>query len=149
MFKHILVPTDGSDLAKAAVRKAVQFAKTIGAQVTQVIVDEPFPMIAVDDPLVYLQTQEQYQEATRKRAAAVLKFGEEYARSEGVKVSSLHLYDAAIYEGIITAARDNRCDLILMASHGRRGIAALVLGSTTYKVLTHTMLPVMVWRGTS
>jgi nucleotide-binding universal stress UspA family protein len=149
MFKHILVPTDGSELAKAALRKAVQFAKSIGAQLTQVIVDEPFAVIAVDDPLVYLHTQEQYQEATRKRAAEVLKFGEEYAQSEGVRINSVHVYDPVIYLGIITTAKEHRCDLIFMASHGRRGIAALVLGSTTYKVLTHTTLPVLVWRGTN
>jgi nucleotide-binding universal stress UspA family protein len=149
MFKHILVPTDGSELAKAAIRKAVQFAKSIGAQVTQVIVDEPFQLIAVDDPLVYLHTQEQYLEATRKRAEAILRFGEEHAQSQGVKINSLHVYDAVIYQGIIETAKKNACDLILMASHGRRGIAALVLGSTTYKVLTHTTLPVMVWRGTN
>lgn len=149
MFKHILVPTDGSELAKTALHKAIQFAKTIGAEVTQVIVDEPFQILGGDDPLVYLHTQEQYLEATRKRAEAVLKSGEEHAQSEGVKISSLHIYNPVIYQGIAETAKKNGCDLIFMASHGRRGIAALVLGSTTYKVLAHTTLPVMVWRGTN
>jgi nucleotide-binding universal stress UspA family protein len=148
MFKHILVPTDGSELAKAAIRKAIRLARTLGAQVTQVIIDEPFQIIAVDDPLIDLHTQEQYLEATRKRAEAVLRSGEEHAQSEGVKISSLHIYNPVIYQGITETAKKNGCDLIFMGSHGRRGIAALVLGSTTHKVLTHTTLPVMVWRGT-
>jgi nucleotide-binding universal stress UspA family protein len=149
MFKHILVPTDGSELAKTALRKAVRFAKTVGAEVTQVIVDEPFQILAVDDPMIYLQTQEQYLEATRKRAEVTLKSGEEHAQSEGVKISSLHIYHPVIYQGITETAKKNGCDLIFMASHGRRGIAAVVLGSTTHKVLAHTALPVMVWRSVS
>jgi nucleotide-binding universal stress UspA family protein len=147
MFKHLLIPTDGSDLSKAAVRKGIDFAKSIGAAVTQITVDEPYQIIAVDDPILWVHTQEQYMEATKKRAQQILKAGEEYAQSKGVKIVSLHEYHPVIYQGIVEAAKKAGSDLISMASHGRRGILALVLGSTTYRVLTHATIPVLVWRG--
>jgi nucleotide-binding universal stress UspA family protein len=146
MFKNILIPTDGSDLARAAVHRGIDLAKVFGAAVTQITVDEPFTMIAVDEPMLWVQTQEQYMRATAKRAETILKAGERYAESKGVKVTSLHAYDASIHEAILKAAKKAGCDLIVMGSHGRKGIAALILGSTTYKVLAHAPIPVFVNR---
>jgi nucleotide-binding universal stress UspA family protein len=144
MYKHLLIPTDGSELARNALTKGIDFAKSIGATATQITVDEPFQIIAADDPMIYLYTQEQYLKGTAKRAEAILKAGEEYARSKGVKIDSLHVYDAVIWKAIVEAAKKGQCDLIFMASHGRRGVVALVIGSTTYRVLTHTTIPVLV-----
>jgi nucleotide-binding universal stress UspA family protein len=146
MFKHILIPTDGSELARAAVRRGIDLAKILGAQVTQITVDEPFTMIAVEDPLLWVQTQEQYLRATAKRAETILKVGEQYAESKGIKVTSLHAYDASIHDAILQAAKKAGCDLIVMGSHGRKGVVALILGSTTYKVLAHAQIPVLVNR---
>jgi nucleotide-binding universal stress UspA family protein len=146
MFKHILLPTDGSEIARAAVRRGIDLAMTLGAEVTQVTVDEPFQMIAVEDPILWVQTQEQYLRATAKRAETVLKVGEEYAQSKGVRITSLHEYDVSIHDAILQAAKKAGCDLICMGSHGRRGLTALILGSTTYKVLSHSRIPVLVHR---
>jgi nucleotide-binding universal stress UspA family protein len=146
MFKHILLPTDGSEIARAAVRRGIDLAMTLGAEVTQVTVDEPFQMIAVEDPILWVQTQEQYLRATAKRAETILAVGERYAQSKGVKITSLHEYDASIQDAILQAAKRAGCDLICMGSHGRRGVAALILGSTTYKVLAHSTIPVLVHR---
>jgi nucleotide-binding universal stress UspA family protein len=146
MFKHILVPTDGSDLARAALRRGVDLAKIVGADVVQLTVDEPFNMIAVEDPILWVQTQQQYLDATAKRAEKILKAGEQYAESKGVKVTSLHEYDVSIHDTILRVAKKHGCDLIVMGSHGRKGIAALILGSTTYKVLAHAHIPVFVNR---
>jgi nucleotide-binding universal stress UspA family protein len=103
-------------------------------------------MIAVEDPILWVQTQEQYMRATAKRAEAVLKAGEQYAESRGVKVTSLHVYDASVPEAILQAAKKAGCDLIVMGSHGRKGVVALVLGSVTYKVLAKAHIPVLVHR---
>jgi nucleotide-binding universal stress UspA family protein len=146
MFKHILIPTDGSDQARVAMHRGIDLAKTFGAQVTLITVDEPFTMIAVEDPILWVQTQEQYMRATAKRAETLLKAGERYAESKGVKVTTLHAYDAAIHDAILRAAKKAGCDLIVMGSHGRKGLAALILGSTTYKVLAHAHIPVLVNR---
>jgi nucleotide-binding universal stress UspA family protein len=147
MFKQILIPTDGSQLAQAAVRKGVEFAKTLGATVTIVTVSPPFELIAVDDPLVAMHTMEEYRKAEAKKAADILRAGEEYAKTQGVPCRTQHVWDDPPYLGITRAAKENNCDLICMASHGRRGIAALILGSETQKVLTHSTIPVLVWRG--
>jgi nucleotide-binding universal stress UspA family protein len=146
MYKHILIPTDGSDLARAAMHRGIDLAKILGADVTLITVDEPFTMIAVEDPILWVQTQEQYMRATAKRAEAILKAGEQYAESKGVKVTSLHAYDASIHDAILKAAKKAGSDLIVMGSHGRKGVVALILGSTTYKVLAHSPIPVLVNR---
>jgi nucleotide-binding universal stress UspA family protein len=146
MFKHILIPTDGSDLARAAVRRGADLAKTFGADLIQLTVDEPFQIIAVDDPILWVQTQDEYLRATAKRAEKILKTGEQYAESRGVRITSLHEYDVSIHDAILKVAKKTGCDLIVMGSHGRKGVAALILGSTTYKVLAHAHIPVFVDR---
>ena|ERR1700674_2207980 len=144
MFKHLLVPTDGTALSSKAVRAAIDFAKTVNAAVTLITVSEPFHIIAVDDPVLLLQTEEEYLKASAQLAKKILKGGEDYAQSKGVRVDSLHVYEVAPYRAIVGASKG--CDLIFMASHGRKGIAALLLGSETQKVLTHAKIPVLVYR---
>jgi nucleotide-binding universal stress UspA family protein len=146
MFKSLLIPTDGTDLAKKAVRAGIDFAQFLGASVTLVTVSPPFLVIAVDDPVVYPELQRRFLEETEKAASERLKAGKEYAAAKGVAIQALHVRDASVYQGILAAAKQNKCDLVFMASHGRRGIVAVLLGSETLKVLTHSSIPVLVYR---
>jgi nucleotide-binding universal stress UspA family protein len=145
MFKHLLIPTDGSELGTRAVHAGIDFARSIGAAVTVITVSEPFHLLTVDDPFWYLQTEKLYLEATAKVAHKILKAAEDHAQSKGVKIDSLHVYHDDVHKAILEAARG--CDLVFMASHGRKGIVALVLGSVTAKVVTRAPIPVLVWRG--
>lgn len=145
MYHHILIPTDGSQISATAVEKTMAFARHAGAKVTVVTVTEPFQIFSVD-PMQISGTEPEYlqhakEQATRHLDDAVLiakRFG---VHCETVQVEHLHPYQA-----IIAVAAEKGCDLIAMASHGRRGVAALVLGSETIKVLTHSKLPVIVYR---
>jgi nucleotide-binding universal stress UspA family protein len=145
MFKHLLIPTDGSDLGTRAVHAGIDFARSIGATVTVITVSQPFHLLTVDDPFWYLQTEKMYLEATAKVAHKILKAAEDYAASKGVQTDTLHVYHDNVHKAILEAAKG--CDLIFMASHGHKGVVALVLGSVTAKVLTHSPIPVLVWRG--
>jgi nucleotide-binding universal stress UspA family protein len=146
MFKHLLIPTDGTDLSDKALRAGVGFAKSVGARVTLLTVSPPFQLIAVDDPIVYALTQEQFLKATEEAAKKVLKAGADYAASKAVPLEPLHVRDAAVYRAIIDTAKKKSCDLIFMASHGHRGIVAVLVGSETLKVLTHAPVPVLAYR---
>jgi nucleotide-binding universal stress UspA family protein len=148
MFKHLLIPSDGSELGTQAVHAGVDFAAWAKARVTIITVSEPFHLLTVDDPFFYVQAQEQYLEATAKFAQTLLAKAQSYAESKGVTADTLHVYDANVYKAILDAAAKG-CDLIFMASHGRRGISALLLGSVTNKVVTHSTLPVLVYRSTA
>jgi nucleotide-binding universal stress UspA family protein len=145
MFKNILVPTDGSDLAAKAVEQGVLFAKEIGAKVTAVTVTEPFELVSVSQiQLEY--TPIEYQKYSKDHAEKVLDAVLAAAKSAGVVCDTLHVEHEQIYQAIIEAAEARRCDLIVMASHGRRGVSAVVLGSETVKVLTHSKIPALVYR---
>ena len=145
MFKNILVPTDGSDLAAKAVEQGVLFAKEIGAKITAVTVTEPSNLIAAS-PTQLEYTPIEYQKHARAYAESVLGTVSDAAKSAGVVCDTLHVEHEQVYQAIIEAAEARRCDLIVMASHGRRGVSAVVLGSETVKVLTHSMIPVLVYR---
>lgn len=145
MYKHILIPTDGSPLSEMAAKHGVAFAKSINAKVTAMTVSPTFRTFAVD-PLIVTDTPEQYQKRCDARAGQCLGLIEATAKSAGVRYSSLHVTDDHPYSAIINAANGEGCDLIFMASHGRRGMSALVLGSETTKVLTHSKIPVLVYR---
>ena len=145
MFRNILIPTDGSDLAAKAVEQGVLFAKEIGAKITAVTVTEPFHLVSVK-PSQLEYTPIEYKKHAEIQANKVLDAVSAAAKSAGVACDVLHVEHELIYQAIIEAAEARKCDLIVMASHGRRGVSAVVLGSETVKVLTHSKIPVLVYR---
>jgi nucleotide-binding universal stress UspA family protein len=145
MYRHLLIATDGSDLADKAVHHGIALAGEIDAKVTALTVSEPFHAIAVE-PAMLEDTPESYETRMNERAARILAAVAAKAKAAGVVCETVHGSDAHPYRAIIDAALSKGCDLILMASHGRRGVAAVVLGSETVKVLTHSTIPVLVYR---
>ena len=144
MYHHILIPTDGSPLSGSAVEKGIALAKALGAKVTVLTVVEPFPVMrglpqSYDAPDEY--TRRAHAEAEPGLAAA-----EQQAKQVGVPCEVVKVEHGQPYEAIIETAGARGCDLIAMASHGRRGISGLLLGSETTKVLMHSKLPVLVYR---
>jgi nucleotide-binding universal stress UspA family protein len=147
MFKHILVPADGSDLSKATARRAVSFAKEAGARITAFFAKPEYPVSYYGEgALIDPTTPEKFDELAEQQAQQVLDFVVDLGKEAGVPVDKLSLTSDIPYEAIIDAATQAGCDLIFMASHGRRGISALLLGSETHKVLTHSTIPVLVYR---
>ena len=145
MFKHILLPTDGSPLSEEAMRKGIQFAKTINARVTGFCVVPKLRYYSYDSeigPEFKKQAAAAVQADVNKNLLAI----EEEAKEAGVPCETAQEKSDQPYEAIIEAAKKRGCDLIIMASHGRRGIAGLLLGSETQKVLTHSRIPVLVHR---
>jgi len=140
MHTHILIPTDGSELSAETIDYGIALAKAVGAKVTGLTVSRPLPHTAAGEAA-----------ASRERAAAAaasrLAQITEAADKAGVDCDVVHVHHSQPYQSIIDTANDRKCDLIVMASHGRRGIAAIVLGSETVKVLTHSNIPVLVFRG--
>ena len=145
MYKNILIATDGSDLATKAVEQGVLFAKKIGAKITAVTVTEPFHMLSAK-PSQLEYTPIEYKKHAESHAHKVLGVVSDAAKIAGVVCDTLHVEHEQVYQAIIEAAEARRCDLIVMASHGRRGVSAVVLGSETVKVLTHSKIPVLVYR---
>jgi len=145
MYKHILIPTDGSDLSWIAVRRGVAFAKSIDARVTVVTVTAPFRTVTID-PAMVANTPEQYRKDSEAAAARYLAAATEAAKQAGVACEGVHVVGDHPYQAIIDTAHAKGCDLIFMASHGRSGISAVLLGSETTKVLTHSKTPVLVYR---
>lgn len=145
MYQNILIPTDGSDLSAKAVTHGIVFAKAIGSKVTILTVSEPFRVFAID-PEMLEDTPASYQKRAAQHATKILEAAAGAAKTLGVPCDTVHVEHAHPYEAILTTAKSKMCDLILMASHGRRGVSALVLGSETTKVLTHSKIPVLVYR---
>jgi nucleotide-binding universal stress UspA family protein len=144
MFKRILVPTDGSDITQKAVDTAIALARSVGAQLYTISVKEPFPYSAISEmqptpPQEFFDAQERI---AAKRVAAVV----ESAKAAGLECQGHTVEALHPWEAIIDHAKQQECDLLVMASHGRRGVTALLLGSETQKVLTHTTIPVLVVR---
>ena len=148
MFKQILVPVDGSDLSVAAVKRAVKFAKEAKAQITFYHAQPAFvpPLLAGEGVIMDAGAQQMFAESREKEAKHLLKTATDHADAEGVKHNDVTDIHDAPWQGIIEAAKKNNCDLIFMSSHGRRGVASLLLGSETQKVLTHCKIPVLVFR---
>lgn len=148
MYKHILVSTDGSKLSSKAIKTAARLARSLGARLTGVYVSPQLvaPMYAEATLYVPQISPRRYKELTEKEAGKALSVVQSAAQAENVKCSTLHLSNNQAYVGILRAASSKNCDLIVMASHGRRGLSALVLGSETNKVLTHSSIPVLVCR---
>jgi nucleotide-binding universal stress UspA family protein len=147
MFKRILAPTDGSELSVRAVKAAVALAKSINSAVTAVYVMPMFAPMAYPDAVMYSAVSaEEFNADTEREADKALAMVADEARGASVLCEVVKNRHLQPYEGILAAAKQHNCDLILMASHGRRGIKALVLGSETHKVLTHSEIPVLVYR---
>jgi nucleotide-binding universal stress UspA family protein len=140
MYRHILIPTDGSDLAGQAAAHGLRLAKHCAAKVTIVVVTEP-PGFTTPPIRSFLDA---YEKAAAEHADQILESVREFANASGVACSVLHIKDDYAADGIINAAKDGECDLIVMGSHGRRGLTKLLLGSETLKVLTRTTVPVLV-----
>ena len=144
MFKRILVPTDGSDITAKAVDAGIKLAKSVGAELYTISVKEPFPYSAISEmqpvpPQEFFDAQDRI---ATKRVHEVV----EIAHAAGLKCQAHTVEALHPWEAIIDHARHMECDLLVMASHGRRGVSALLLGSETQKVLTHSTIPVLVVR---
>jgi len=145
MHRHILIPTDGSELSQNAIDYGMALAKSVNAKVTVLTVSTPFHTFAVE-PSMITDTPEQYGKRMATLAAKYLNVAKEAALAAGVSCETMHVEHDHPYLTIIDTATQKLCDLIVMASHGRRGISAIVLGSETVKVLTHSTIPVLVVR---
>lgn len=148
MYKHILVPTDGSKLSLKAAKEAAALARVLKAKITAVYVIEPFmPPLMIEGALLPGPlTHEQYEKAAGKTAAEALKKVQKAAQAEKVPCATVSTTDPQPWEGILKTAKAAKCDVIVMASHGRGAIAGMLLGSETSKVLTHSKTPVLVCR---
>ena len=147
MYKNLLVATDGTRLSNKALAHAISLAKRLGAKLTAFYAapDYPIPMYA--DGVVYEPvSKKEYAAMMEKEADNILGAAAAKAKSAGVNCATVHAIAAAPWEAILAAAKKEKCDAIVMASHGRRGVSALLLGSETQKVLTHSKLPVIVIR---
>jgi len=145
MYKNILIPTDGSDLAGKAVQHGINLAKYLGAKVTVLTVTMPFHIFTLDTKMLE-DTPAEYTKHVQADAAKSLASVADTAKAAGVACDTVQVEHEHTYQAIIDTAKSKCCDLIVMASHGRRGIAAMVLGSVTVKVLTHSRIPVLVHR---
>lgn len=146
MFKHILIATDGSPLGNRAARAGIALAGALGAKVTAYYAVEQ-PHLIFDEGYVIDQEiidgiEVRSRAAGQKRVDAIGKM----AKAAGVPFASVVAKASTAYEGIIDAAKRRKCDVIFMASHGRRGLSKLMMGSVTHKVLTHSKIPVVVYR---
>lgn len=147
MFKHILFPTDGSEQSQKAARQVVSFAKEIGARVTAFYVKPPHPVnFYVDGAAFPFPSPSRFDELDEQEAERILGYVVAQCLSAGVECTRLTLTSDVVHDAVIDAASKHGCDLICMASHGRRGLSALLLGSETMKVLTHSAIPVLVLR---
>ena len=145
MFKHLLLPTDGSALSKAAIERGLQFAKSMQAKVTGVYVMPQFHVLAYQAEML-ADTEQEFAADCKAHAEQYLAVIGQAAREAGVECSTVAAASDHPFEAIIQTAQDRACDLIVMASHGRRGMRGLLLGSETHKVLTHSRIPVLVLR---
>jgi nucleotide-binding universal stress UspA family protein len=145
MFKHILIPTDGSDLSRKAILYGVRLAKESGAKVTGLTVVEPYQPAGMDAVYIPID-QGDYEEQSRALSEKAMEQVKMAADAAAVPCETVREVHDQPYRAIIDAAQALGCDLIVMASHGRRGISALLLGSETAKVLTHSTIPVLVYR---
>ncbi|MGI4721337.1 MAG: universal stress protein [Janthinobacterium lividum] len=145
MYKRLLLPTDGSDASRRAILAGVGFAQSVGAEVVAMTATPEFHPFTTNAVMLE-QTPEQFAQSSRENGRRLLDEVAALARNAGVPCTSVQSVSDSPYEAIIAAARENRCDLIVMASHGRRGINALLLGSETQKVLVHSAIPVLVHR---
>ncbi len=145
MYSHIMMPTDGSELAEKAVQHGIALAKALAARITVLTVTPPFHTLTTDAQMIE-DTPAAYKTRMETHAKEILGGAAQQARAAGVACETVHVEHEHPYLAVIETAGSKSCDLIVMASHGRHGIAAIVLGSETVKVLTHSKIPVLVYR---
>ncbi|MBY4595568.1 universal stress protein [Ottowia caeni] len=145
MFKHILIPVDGSPTAMAAVDKAAGLAKAFGSAVTAVYVIDPYPFTGVGADFAY--GQDQYLSAATAEANSAIDAARERLAGAGIQAEVRVVESHAVWRGILEAAENAGADLVVMGSHGRRGLEKLVLGSVTQSVLSHAKVNTLVVRG--
>jgi nucleotide-binding universal stress UspA family protein len=150
MIQHILVPTDGSELSSAAAKYAITLAKDLGARITALHVMPEFQMFLEEGFVVPSTTsnslKNQFQKQTEIRSKEILAQIRAEAAAAAVECEGISVTSAIPFEAIIKQSKKSKCDLIVMASHGRKGLEGLLLGSETAKVLTHSKIPVLVCR---
>ena len=147
MFKHILIPIDGSEFSRRSAQRAVAFAQEAGAKVTAFYAKPEYPVTYYGEgALIDPTTPERFATLMDQQAGEYLGTVAAMCAAAGVPCATTSATSDVPYEAIIAAAEQSGCDLIFMASHGRRGISALLLGSETNKVLTHSTIPVLVYR---
>jgi nucleotide-binding universal stress UspA family protein len=147
MYKHILVATDGSKLSQKAVTHAIALAQALGAKLTVFYASPDYPLPAYADGVVYEPvSKKEYAALATQEAEKILTAIAEKAEAGGLECATVHTIAPAPWEAILAAAKKAKADAIVMASHGRRGVSALLLGSETQKVLTHSKIPVIVVR---
>ena len=144
MFKRILVPTDGSDITSKAIDTTIALAKSLAAKVYTISVKEPFPYSAISE--MQPTPPQEFFDAQERIASNRIQAVREACEAVGVPCDAHTVEALHPWEAIIEHAKQMECDLLVMASHGRRGVSALLLGSETQKVLTHTKIPVLVVR---
>ena len=145
MYKHFLIPTDGSTLSEVAIYKSIQLAQNLNARVTGLYVMPEFHVLTYKTEMLE-DTKEQFIKDSRIHAEKYLNVIERIAKEFNVSVNVLAVTNDHPYEAIVKTAEDRECDLIAMASHGRSGIKAILLGSQTQKVLVHSKMPVLIFR---
>ena len=144
MFKHLLVPVDGSDVSKKGLKKVAQLAAADKAAVTLVYVSDPMPpTVYADSTMGYGVSQKEHKQATEDYAKAVFKKSATILGS-GIKAKTLHIANSNLSAGILDAAKKAKADVIVMASHKRTGIKGMLLGNETHEVIVHAALPVLV-----
>jgi nucleotide-binding universal stress UspA family protein len=146
MFQHILLPTDGSSGSAAPARFCIQFAAQYGAQVTAVHVVEP-PYLFAYEPVIPDDALQAYSRNREVRADEIFLPISQLAGEARVQFDGVEVQADDPWDGILQVAHDRGCDLVMIASHGRKGLRGLLLGSQTQKLLTHSAIPVMVLRG--
>ena len=144
MYKHLLIATDGSELAQKAVDHGLALAKALSAKATVVTVTEPWEVVVLDGAIVF--PPDDYEESVAAGAAKILIGANEAAEMISVCCETLHVKDRHPGEGIVGMAKEKQCDLIVMGSHGRRGLGRLILGSVANEVVTHSTIPVLIYR---
>ena len=149
MYKHILVPTDGSRLSLRAAKEAATLARSLKAKITAVYVMEPYmPPLMSEGASVrsFARDQAAYRASATRMANAALKKVREAAAAQDISCEAISTTDSRPWEGILKTAKAKKCDVIVMASHGRGVLAGALLGSETTKVLSNSKTPVLVYR---
>ena len=140
MYRHILIPTDGSKLAERGVAHGLALAKSLGAKVFVIFVVEPFSELTGR----FQEAVAKYAELRKEQGASTLDHAANAAKEAGVSCETIQVENGQPHQAIIAAAEEKGCDLIVMSSHGRSGLSMLLIGSVTNKVLTEAKIPVLV-----
>ena len=146
MFKHILISTDGSPVSNKAAKAGIALASALGAKVTAYCAVEPMQILYAEDYAFDQEFMEGIEARARAQAQKHVAVIGKWAKAAGVPFATVVTKAYTPYEGIIAAVKKQKCDVIFMASHGRRFLSALIMGSVTQKVLTHSRIPVVVYR---